>query len=94
MLLDSDERMGEPREASGGTAGPLYRAAASIYAYATGQDPEDAGLERPVKDAARLFTEREELLARWRKISPDRPSEEIDGIVDRLNVIAGQLAAL
>jgi hypothetical protein len=85
--------LGEPRCLSGGTAGRLYRAAAAIYAYATGKDPEGAALERPVKGAARLLTRRERLNARWGEI-PDGPPEEIDEIIHQLSVTAEQLDAL
>jgi hypothetical protein len=85
--------LGEPRCLSGGTAGRRYRAAAAVYAYATGEDPEEAALERPVKDAARLLTRRERLNARWGEIA-DSPSEEIDEIIHQLSVTSRQLDAL
>jgi hypothetical protein len=93
LLLRRAEWLGEPPAVSGGTKGRLYRAAAAIYAYATGADPEGAALERPVKDAARLLTRRDELQARWRA-SPDGPAEEIDEVIHQLSVTAKQLDAL
>jgi hypothetical protein len=78
---------------SGGTAGRLYRAAAEVYAYATGKDPRQAALERPVKDAARLLTRREQLQARWCE-NPDGPPEVLDDIIHQLSLTGRQLDTL
>jgi hypothetical protein len=93
VLLRRTEWLGEPPSVSGGTAGPLYRAAAAIYAYATGEDPKRAALERPVKDAARLLTRREQLQARWCE-NPDGPPEVVDDIIQQLSLTGRRLDTL
>jgi hypothetical protein len=95
LLLKRAEALGEPAELSGGTAGPLYRAAAAIYAYATGEDAEEAALERPVKTAAALLTQREDLQARYLKLAPSgSPVEAVNGILEKLTAVSKQLEEL
>jgi hypothetical protein len=94
-LLERAKDLREPATLSGGPAGLLYRAAATVYAYATGEDPEEAGLERPVKQAARLLTRDEYLEARYVQFGPGGPLDEVvREIAEELRAVHQQLDAL
>jgi len=95
LLLERAEALGKPAELSGGTAGPLYRTAAAIYAYATGEDPEEAALERSVKGAAGLLTRREALQVRYLELASSGPlAEEANDILEKLTAVHKQLEEL
>jgi hypothetical protein len=60
-----------------------------------GGDPEEAGLERPVRVAAGLLTRREALQARYLKLAPSgSPVEAVTGILEKLTAVSKQLEEL